>query len=78
MAIRTSTFSEHTHTHKNMQRINIRHAILRITLEETFTWSMWTLQGHWRKGPQGVFCQRRRNSATYFIHFYLLLGNLFY
>ena len=28
----------------------------------------WTLQGHWRKGTQGVFCQRGRNWATYFIN----------
>ena len=68
MATRTSTSSEHTHTHKNMQTINIRHAILRLTLEETFTWSKGTLQGHWRKGTQGVFCQRGRNWATYFIN----------
>ena len=68
MATRTSTFSEHTYTHKNMQTINIRHVILRLTLEETFTWSKGTLQGHWRKGTQRLFRQRGRNWATYFIN----------
>ena len=55
MATRTSTFSEHTQTHKNMQTINIRHVILRLTLEETFTWSTYVSVGEIRQPILFIF-----------------------